>query len=456
MVFSSFIFVFGFLPPLLILGFLSHKWVNIQNTILLLASLLFYTWGEPEYIGLFVTVIWLNWLSALIAEQIRKPLLHRSIGTATIFFDILILFWFKYAGWIGNAVGLHIGSGVLPIGISFYIFQAISYVADVTLLDKYRAEKNPIHVGIYIAFFPQLIAGPIVRYEEMKDQIRNRRMTIDCFEEGCFRFILGFCKKVLLADSMAIIVNKAFSAGLELTCSFAWLGAVAYTFQIFMDFSGYSDMAIGLGSMFGFRIPENFHNPYRAGSIRDFWRRWHITLSIWFRDYVYIPLGGNRKEIWRTTCNIAIVWMLTGFWHGANFTFVLWGMIYGCLVLLEKALSVDEILKKSGGVLRRVYRLFTLLAILFLWVLFRAENLSCAIEYIRQMLHFRMMPMDKTILYLSEFKWAMLICAVLSAISDKKIMKNRDILWPGMLMIFIVSISYLVKGTFSPFLYFNF
>lgn len=353
MVFSSLIFVFGFLPPLLILSFLFHRWVNVQNIILLFASLLFYTWGEPEHIWLFVSIIFLNWLLAFIAGQNKNLLVRRIIGITVIAFDVLIFFWFKYVRWIGSMFGCSIGSNVLPIGMSFYMFQAISYIADVTLLDKYKAEKNPINVGFYIAFFPQLIAGPIVRYEEIKDQIRSRRMTIDLFEEGSFRFILGFCKKVLLADSMAVIVNKAFLPETELTSSFAWLGAVAFTFQIFMDFSGYSDMAIGLGAMFGFKIPENFNSPYKAWSIRDFWRRWHITLSVWFRDYVYIPLGGNRKERWKTTFNITVVWLLTGFWHGANFTFVLWGIIYGCLTLLEKALNIDEkrkeIFRGGGG-----------------------------------------------------------------------------------------------------------
>lgn len=459
MIFSSLIFVFGFLPPLLVLIFFFHKWINVQNIILFFASLLFYIWGEPQYIGLFVSIIVLNWMLTLIAEQNKHLLLHRIIGTVTISFDVLILFWFKYAKWIGNVFGYSIGIDVLPIGISFYMFQAISYVADVVLLDKYKAEKNPINVGLYIAFFPQLIAGPIVRYEEIKEQISDREITIDFFEEGCFRFVFGFCKKVLLADSMAVIVNKAFSIGTELTFSFAWLGAIAYTLQIFMDFSGYSDMAIGLGLMFGFKIPENFNNPYKARSIQDFWRRWHITLSVWFRDYVYIPLGGNRKERWKTIFNVAIVWLLTGFWHGANFTFVLWGMIYGCLILFEKVLNINEKLKNLewGGVVGSiVYRLFTLFSIILLWVLFRAGSLSDAVEYIQKMFCFEVTRVDETILYLSEFKWAILICVVLCIISDEMIMKKRVIFWPGMLILFIVSISYLVKGTFSPFLYFNF
>ena len=364
MVFSGLEFIFIFFPFVVTMGVMVHKWTNIQNIVLLLLSLLFYAWGEPKYIWLFVITILLNWAMVLVGSVLCKNVfcgknksvnnarrdVKGTVGIITIVIDLLILIWFKYAGWIGEMLNITVGSAGLPIGISFYTFQAISYVADVCLLNKNEAERNPVNVGLYIAFFPQLIAGPIVRYEDMKEQIRERKMTFDAFEAGCFRFILGFCKKVLLADSMAVIANKAWSGDLENSFSFAWLGAIAYTLQIFMDFSGYSDMAIGLGSMFGFRIPENFNNPYKATSIRDFWRRWHITLSIWFRDYVYIPLGGNRKGAVRTVINIAIVWLLTGFWHGANWTFVLWGVFYGILVLSEKTLDVEAKIKNGGGV----------------------------------------------------------------------------------------------------------
>ena len=278
MVFSSLVFIYAFLPVFVLLATAMRRWISIQNIVLLIASLIFYSWGEPKYIWLFSGTVFINWFLVLSTTYIKSKRIVRAIGFSTIILNLLILFWFKYAGWIGRAFQLSIGSAVLPIGISFYTFQAISYVADVTLLEKYEAERNPFNVGLYIAFFPQLIAGPIVRYEEMREQIRNRRMTLDGFETGCFRFVLGFCKKVLLADSMAVIVDKAFTAGDGLTFPFAWLGAIAYSFQILMDFSGYSDMAIGLGGMFGFRIPENFNIPYRASSIRDFWRRWHITL----------------------------------------------------------------------------------------------------------------------------------------------------------------------------------
>lgn len=454
MVFSSLIFIFGFLPPTLILAFLSKKFVTLQNIILLLASLIFYSYGEPKYIKLFICIIIVNWLFALLSGFFKNKIVVRTLGSFAIILDLCVLFWFKYAAWIGRAFNSSIGSSVLPIGISFYIFQAISYMADTALLDKYKAEKNPINVGLYIAFFPQLIAGPIVRFDEMREQIRNRQMTIDGFEEGSFRFILGFCKKVLLADSMAVIVEKAFSG--NVTSSFAWLGAIAYTFQILMDFSGYSDMAIGLGSMFGFKIPENFNNPYKASSIRDFWRRWHITLSVWLRDYVYIPLGGNRKGKLKMIFNISVVWLFTGIWHGANITFVVWGVVYGAFVLFEKLLDIDTLLNKCGRLGRIFYRLFSLLVIVFLWVVFRSNNISVAYNYICVMLHFSSDGLSHTFLYFSEFIWAIFACLIMSVVSTDTMLKKRNFLWPFMILFFIVSVSYLVKRAYSPFLYFNF
>ncbi len=460
MVFASLIFIYAFLPICWIFALFTCKWSKAQNVVLLLLSLLFYAWGEPKYIWLFIATILLNWLMVLIgfiiSNHIKSTAPKTSVGIITIILDIAILFWFKYAGWISGMLSHPFGSTVLPIGISFYTFQAISYVADVCLLNKYEAEKNPVNVGLYIAFFPQLIAGPIVRYEDMRDQIRKHKMTLDMFETGCFRFILGFFKKVLLADSMAVIVNKAWAVDTELSFTFAWLGAVAYTFQIFMDFSGYSDMAIGLGAMFGFKIPENFDCPYKASSIRDFWRKWHITLSIWFRDYVYIPLGGNRRGDVRTVLNIAIVWLLTGFWHGANWTFIIWGVVYGVLVLAEKTFDIEAKIKNGGVAKRVIYRLYTLFMITLLWVVFRADNILAAGEYVKQMFSFGLSGYPQTVLYLSEFKWATVACIILSIVSTETIMKKRTVLWPVMLLLFVVSVSYLVKGTFSPFLYFNF
>ena len=456
MVFSSLAFIFGFLPPCIIIGVLLRNHLKAQNLMLLFASLVFYAWGEPKRVMLFITTVLVNWLLVILATKTDRNLGRKIIGILAITTDIAILFWFKYAGWLGKGVGLSIGSTSLPVGISFYTFQAISYVADVTLLNKYEEERNPINVGLHIAFFPQLIAGPIVRYEDMRDQIRKRQITIDGFESGCFRFIFGFCKKVLLADTIALIADKAFSAGADLTMGFAWLGAVAYAFQILMDFSAYSDMAIGLGAMFGFKIPENFNCPYKANSIRDFWHRWHITLSIWFRDYVYIPLGGNRKGNKRTTINIAIVWLLTGIWHGANLTFVIWGAVYGALVLMEKHLDIDKHLCEINLIKRLLYRLFTLLAILLLWVLFRAETIGDAMAYMSHMFSTDIAGIGEIVLYISELKWSLLGCTVLSIVPYDKIYSKRTAIWPLMLLLFLISVSYLVKGTFSPFLYFNF
>lgn len=453
MVFSSTIFVFIFLPCTLI-ATLFFKNITLKNLILLVASLVFYSWGEPVYVFLFVATILINWILTLIADKIPKR--KKTIGITTICLDVAILFWFKYAGWLGSLSGLSLPQVVLPVGISFYTFQAISYVADVTLMEKYKADKSIINVGLYISFFPQLIAGPIVRYEEMKDQIQKRKMTFILFEEGSFRFLFGICKKVLLADSMGIIVNKAFSDSLSASFLFAWLGAIAYTLQIYFDFSGYSDMAIGLGKMFGFNIPENFKNPYISRSIRDFWRRWHITLSIWFRDYVYIPLGGNQKGKWRTVFNITVVWLLTGIWHGANFTFIIWGAIYGILVLFEKNVHIEEKINRGGVPAKLLYRLFTLLMIVLLWVIFRSENIGQALNYICNMFRVNLNNKQETLLYFSEYKFAFLGCIALIILPYEKMRCAKSLMWPIILLAFCISIAYIVKGTYSPFLYFHF
>ena len=453
MVFSSHIFVFVFLPIVLISQIII-KHTKIRNAILLLASIIFYSWGEPIYVFLFVFTILLNYAMVLIADVFGKK--KKIIGAVAIIIDVLILFWFKYSAWVGAIFSVSLSQQVLPVGISFYTFQAISYVIDVVFFEKYKAEINIVNMGLYIAFFPQLIAGPIIRYEQMKEQIRNRTISIACLEEGSFRFVLGFCKKVLLADSISIIVEKAFSLCGDLSMPFAWLGAIAYTFQIYLDFSGYSDMAIGLGKMFGFSIPENFTDPYKASTIRDFWRRWHITLSIWFRDYVYIPLGGSRYGKVATIRNMAIVWMLTGLWHGANWTFIIWGAVYGLLVILEKEMNVAKRLEAMSGFVRVSYRLFTMTAVICLWVIFRAEDIRTAGIYLQKMFCLNFQNIDIFVLYCSEFKWEILGCCLYCFSPLSKNNLDRRIYWPILFGFFIISISYLVKGTYSPFLYFHF
>lgn len=468
MVFSSLIFVFGFLPFCIIGGFITRKNIQIQNVFLLIMSLLFYAWGEPKLIALFVATIFINWFLVLLSSKNKSLKLRTGIGIFTICIDLGILFWFKYASWIFNGINALSGFSkafpevILPIGISFYTFQAIAYVVDVTMFGKYEAQKNPINVGLYIAFFPQLIAGPIVRYEDIAEKINNRKMSLEEFSQGVYRFIVGFCKKVLLADSLAVIVNHAFEMLPEgnLTTSFAWLGAIAYALQIFLDFSAYSDMAIGLGHMFGFTIRENFNKPYKAKTIRDFWRRWHMSLSYWFRDYVYIPLGGNKKSEIRTYINLAVVWLITGIWHGADLTFVFWGILYGALIIVERRLNIESWIEKRISI-KSLYRCFTLLMILLLWVIFRADSLRVAAAYISCMFSFEEIKngLWTTIFYLSEFKVEFLVTLIICFypdISEEKQTVLRDFSWPIMIGLFICGVSYLVKGTFSPFLYFNF
>ena len=327
---------------------------------------------------------------------------------------------------------------------------------------KAKAEKNPLNVGLYIAFFPQLIAGPIVRFVDIKEQIRERSVSLEIFSEGTIRFLIGFSKKILLADNVAVIVNKAFEllAAGQLDISFAWLGALSYTFQIYFDFSAYSDMAIGLGKMFGFHIPENFNMPYMANSIRDFWRRWHISLSAWFRDYVYITLGGNRVSKKRTCINVGIVWILTGLWHGADLSFLIWGGVYGILVMIEDVLNIESYVGQKS-LFKIVYKIFTFVCVMFLWVVFRADNIGVASQYIVSMFGIGQSGgVSNFFMYLSEMKVELAICGVLSFLPiPKEIVQStgyQSIRPVVAIVLFFISVSYLVKGNFSPFLYFNF
>lgn len=466
MVFSSTIFIFGFLPIALLGNILLRKSIKVQNIFLLLMSLLFYAWGEPRTVFLMMISIVLNWGVAILIEQCKKKKSKVILLLLSVVYNLGALFVFKYFTWsmeIFNQIthSSHVFREiVLPIGISFYTFQAMSYVVDV-YRGTAKATRSIVGVGLYISFFPQLVAGPIVRYKDIEKQIIDRKILLDDFSDGVLRFLKGFVKKILLADSVAVIVNKAVLLNdlRDLGGAMAWLGAIAYTFQIFLDFSAYSDMAIGLGKMFGFTLPENFNYPYKAKTIRDFWRRWHISLSGWFRDYVYIPLGGNRKSKARTYFNLAVVWLLTGIWHGADWNFVFWGVAYGICIMLERAFDIDKQIEKSR-IIAFVYRILTCLIIIVLWVPFRIEDAKSALYYIQKMFD----PIgfshniDLVILYLSEYKWELLGCIFCSFII---LPKNKNKIWACTEMaliyvLFIVAISYLVKGTYSPFLYFNF
>ena len=385
MLFSTSIFIFAFLPCVL-LGYYglfrkSRKWQNIFLTV---ASLFFYAWGEPWFVLVMVGSILCNWAFALLLDTRREK--ARLIIALSLLVNLGIIFIFKYLTFTLENINGIIGGGIkipiinLPIGISFFTFQAMSYVFDVNR-GHGKAQRNPLDVALYISLFPQLIAGPIVRYETIAEQIHNRRETLDDFSAGVCRFIVGLAKKVLLANTLAVVADAAFAADAR-SASFAWLGLLAYTFQIYYDFSGYSDMAIGLGRMFGFKFLENFDYPYISRSITEFWRRWHISLGTWFRDYLYFPLGGSRvKSKRRLVFNLFVVWLLTGIWHGANWTFILWGLMYFVLIALEKLTGLDKILTKNR-VLSALGHCYTLFFVMMGWALFRAPSVSEASQYI--------------------------------------------------------------------------
>lgn len=344
MLFSTFSFLFWFLPFTLTLYFLPPaigallarrrvRWgLAWQNAVLLFCSLIFYAWGEPLYVLLMVGVILADTLFGLLLERTRHK---KAVLAAATVFHIGLLFYYKYATFFAGAVGLSIPSPHMPLGISFYTFQALSYVADV-YRGEVRAERNPAVLGVYVALFPQLIAGPIVRYTDVASALRARTHSATGAACGVRRFAAGLAKKMLLANPTGALFAALLSRGASLSALGAWVALLAFSFQIYFDFSGYSDMAVGLGRIFGFRFPENFRYPYIARSIADFWRRWHITLSSFFREYVYIPLGGSRRGTWRTVRNLLLVWLLTGLWHGASWNFILWGLYYFLLLTLEK------------------------------------------------------------------------------------------------------------------------
>lgn len=471
MLFSSLIFLTCFLPIVLLLYYTVCRFSRkLQNIFLLIASLGFYAWGEPKFVFVLIASVLMNWVFGLIISKVRSNKLKSKITiTIMLIYNISIIFVFKYLMFtmknIQSITGIdfNIPKIILPIGISFFTFQAISYVIDV-YREKGQAQKNPLNVGLYIAFFPQLVAGPIVRYETVAEQIQNRKESFNDISEGICRFLVGFSKKVLLANNLALVADKAFNllGTNDLSLGMAWLGALCYTLQIYYDFSGYSDMAIGLGKMFGFKFDENFNYPYISKSTTEFWRRWHISLGTWFRDYVYIPLGGSRVGIkGRLFFNLFVVWALTGLWHGANWTFICWGLLYFVSISVEKAVGLDKM--QSHAMLRHIY---TMLLVMFGWVLFRAENIIDAFIYLKTMF----IPsingiIDPEVIVCTKEYIVFLIFGILFArplakkISRTKLAKTKvaEALYViGLIGLFIASISYLVKGAYNPFIYFNF
>lgn len=460
MVFSSTTFLFLFLPLVLLLyynPFLQGR--SFKNNFLLLASLGFYAWGEPVFVFLMIISILITWLIGL--------RLHKGTGRGFlalgIIYHVVVLFIFKYLTFVLHEMQLLVGSTsgatvqiALPIGISFFTFQLMSYLFDI-YYGKAEAQKNPLAVGLYVALFPQLIAGPIVRYDYIARQLRQRRESIFKFSSGMERFIIGLGKKVLIADYMAAIADVYFDSGSELSVLSAWLGAIAYTLQIYFDFSGYSDMAIGLGRMFGFDFAENFNYPYMAKSVTDFWRRWHISLSSWFRDYVYIPLGGNRTGRLRWIANFSLVWLLTGIWHGANWTFIVWGLIYLVALLAEKLSGMD----KRTGIFTRTY---TLLIIVLAWVIFRADSLASGVKYIGYMLGlYGNAFADDVFVDILSGSLCLLVIAIGGSFAVVRDMfaglARTRYAWVKQLCLFVVfvlSLLQITSSSYSPFIYFNF
>lgn len=469
MVFSSLTFLFGFLPLVLICYFIIPN-LTYRNLVLLVFSLAFYAWGEPKYIILMLISIIGNYVLALFVDFYNKKG-NQKLKVLFFLLDVLLnlgfLGYFKYTDFMIGNINALFGSNIplmkiaLPIGISFYTFQIFSYVIDV-YKGSVKVQKNPLTLGTYIALFPQLIAGPIVRYETVEEELSNRKETFHDFAEGIRRFLIGLGKKVIISNQVGLIADTIFALeGESLGLSLAWVGILAYTFQIYFDFSGYSDMAIGLGRMFGFNFLENFNYPYIANSITDFWRRWHISLSTWFRDYVYIPLGGNRVSKLRWYFNIFAVWFLTGMWHGATWNYILWGL-YFCVILVLEKMFLLKVLNKCPGVLRHIY---ALLLIIFGWVIFRCEDLTQISYYLNALLGANGNNTIRAFYNISvAHLWPYLVLAAIGSTPLMgKILKwmNKNaftgILYDLFLLgVFFVSVMFLVNNSFNPFIYFRF
>ena len=471
MVFSSLVFLLGFLPSLMLIYYLiprRFRW--LRNLVLLGYSLGFYWWGANKLVALMVLSIVINYVGGLLAGQNRKGVARLGVLFASVA-GLGLLAWFKYAGFLAQTINdlgflIPIPQVTLPIGISFFTFQGLSYVIDVYRGDA-PIQKNPLNVALYVALFPQLVAGPIVRYTTVMEDISTRQESLDEFADGVTRFCFGLAKKMVLANAMGQIADGVFNqTAANLDPGLAWVGALAYTFQIYFDFSAYSDMAIGLGHMFGFRFLENFDYPYISISVTEFWRRWHISLSTWFRDYVYIPLGGNRCAKWKHMRNIFVVWLLTGLWHGAAWTFVLWGLWF-CLLLLGEKFLWGKVLERAPVILRHVY---TMLAVVISWVLFRSVDLTQAWAYLGAMFgQTTGLAQDgQAVYYLLEF-WPEWILAILASMPWKHWLQHKlerggtlakeTLLWfpkATALCLLVVSYVELVTGSFNPFIYFQF
>ena len=464
MVFSSLIFIWLFLPVTLVLYFVIKD--EYRNALLLIVSLIFYAWGEPIYIILMLCSILLNWLIGMAMERYERK--KKELLILDIVLNLGMLGYFKYFNFFLRIVYNIAGKEYteldisLPIGISFFTFQILSYIIDL-YRGKYSAQKNLIHLALYISFFPQLIAGPIVKYKDINDQLIHRETNPGKTAEGIRRFIYGMGKKVIVSNILAECVDAVYELEFyDLTGVLAWTAAILYMLQIYYDFSGYSDMAIGLGRMFGFEFQENFNYPYLSTSIREFWQKWHISLGTWFKEYVYIPLGGNRKGTARTYLNLAIIFVLTGLWHGANLTFVLWGIYHGMFQVIER-LGLGAYLNRH----KWLGHIYTCVVVLFGWVLFRSDNLIQAGVMVRRML----LPFEyteTTLLVAKVFGGKQILIAVIGILgcgiiqtvaSHTNCLMKFKRSWveiAGCSLMMILCIAMLANNTYNPFIYFRF
>lgn len=474
MLFSSVVFLLYFLPCVLIIYYLCSFSRKLQNTILLFASLFFYAWGEVKFVFIMILSIIINYILGIFIDKFRNQKIKQQIILIIMcVYNLGLLCVFKYLPFIMQTINdmggynFNVPKVTIPIGISFFTFQVISYVIDV-YKGNAEVQKNIFYLGLYISFFPQLIAGPIIRYNTVENDIRNRKESIYKFGVGFCRFVTGLSKKILISNSMAVIADNVFTmnSNFNIPVTLAWLGSIAYTFQIFFDFSGYSDMAIGLGLMFGFHFEENFNYPYISKSITEFWRRWHISLGIWFRDYVYFPLGGSRvdsKE--KVVRNLLVVWMLTGVWHGAGWNFIFWGFLNFLFISIEKTTNFEG--WNIPNAFKHIYALFL---INLGWVLFRSPDLIQAGKYISCMFGIRnrglffsdyafMFIKENIVFFIAAIIFSMPICRKYNKFLVEKMKYSNifELTYPiAIAGLLFICICYLVKGNYNPFIYFNF
>ncbi len=466
MLFSSMTFIYVFLPIVCISYLLIKQ--ELKNYLLLIASIIFYAWGEPRYLAIMILTILVNYLGAVLLDKYRSK--SKLILAVTIVADMAFLIYFKYFNFIIDnanalfAMDVKFIDVIMPIGISFYTFQAMSYLVDVYRKDC-PVQKDIYKLALYITLFPQLVAGPIVKYHDVAEQIDARNVTFDKVSLGVKRFIIGLSKKMLIANTLGAVADKIFAQPVEQFDAWtAWIGAVCYSLQLFYDFSGYSDMAIGLGLIFGFRFMENFNYPYISKSITEFWRRWHISLSTWFKEYLYIPLGGNRVAPSRMYFNLFVVFLATGIWHGAEWTFVVWGLWHGFFIILEKATGWHK--AKKGWKLNLAQHVYTIFAFMIGWVIFRAPNLSYAGDYLQNM--FGLISEHKIAYeyayYIDNMEIIAIVVGILCSMPifnkmldikyEHKVWRSLVNIW--LIILFILSSAAVAASTYNPFIYFRF